>query len=133
MISNYFELNEAFAAQALPVLKDLKVLDKMDQRLTCTAALSLWATRSVARERVFPAPTNVMKQKGGTLGVATMCIGLGQGISTVFEYAFNRSECASRGLVPRLLFFSRNVFGKFFSRQSVRSTMQFTCGSLSPL
>jgi len=28
---------------------------------------------------------NVMKQQGGTLGVATMCIGLGQGITTVFE------------------------------------------------
>jgi len=27
----------------------------------------------------------VMKQNGGNLGVATMCIGLGQGISTVFE------------------------------------------------
>jgi len=26
-----------------------------------------------------------MKQNGGNLGVATMCIGLGQGISTVFE------------------------------------------------
>jgi len=28
---------------------------------------------------------NVMKQNGGTLGVATMCVGLGQGITTVFE------------------------------------------------
>ncbi|MBP8770883.1 MAG: acetyl-CoA C-acyltransferase, partial [Thiopseudomonas sp.] len=28
---------------------------------------------------------NVMKQNSGTLGLATMCIGLGQGISTVFE------------------------------------------------
>ncbi|HCP56054.1 hypothetical protein JBF12_47725, partial [Streptomyces javensis] len=26
-----------------------------------------------------------MKQNGGTLGVATMCVGLGQGITTVFE------------------------------------------------
>ena len=28
---------------------------------------------------------NVMRQNGGTLGVATMCIGLGQGITTVIE------------------------------------------------
>jgi acetyl-CoA acyltransferase len=83
---DYFELNEAFAAQALPVLKDLKVLDKMDQKVNLHGgAIALGHPFGCSGARISGTLLNVMKQKGGTLGVATMCIGLGQGISTVFE------------------------------------------------
>jgi acetyl-CoA acyltransferase len=80
------ELNEAFAAQALPVLKDLKVLDKMDEKVNLHGgAIALGHPFGCSGARISGTLLNVMKQKGGTLGVATMCIGLGQGISTVFE------------------------------------------------
>ena len=81
-----FELNEAFAALALPVLKDLKVLDKMDEKVNLHGgAIALGHPFGCSGARISGTLLNVMKQKGATLGVATMCIGLGQGITTVFE------------------------------------------------
>ena len=80
------ELNEAFAAQALPVLKDLKVLDKMNEKVNLHGgAIALGHPFGCSGARISGTLLNVMKQNGGNLGVATMCIGLGQGISTVFE------------------------------------------------
>ncbi|MCF6783256.1 acetyl-CoA C-acyltransferase FadA [Stutzerimonas stutzeri] len=83
---SHVELNEAFAAQALPVLKDLKLLDKMDEKVNLHGgAIALGHPFGCSGARISGTLLNVMKQKGGTLGVATMCIGLGQGITTVFE------------------------------------------------
>ncbi|MNF80889.1 3-ketoacyl-CoA thiolase [compost metagenome] len=83
---DFFELNEAFAAQALPVLKDLKVLDKMNEKVNLHGgAIALGHPFGCSGARISGTLLNVMKQNGGTFGVATMCIGLGQGISTVFE------------------------------------------------
>lgn len=83
---DFIELNEAFAAQALPVLKDLKVLDKMDEKVNLHGgAIALGHPFGCSGARISGTLLNVMKQNGGTLGVATMCVGLGQGITTVFE------------------------------------------------
>ena len=83
---DHVELNEAFAAQALPVLKDLKLLDVMDQKVNLNGgAIALGHPFGCSGARISGTLLNVMKQNGGTLGVATMCVGLGQGISTVFE------------------------------------------------
>ncbi|MCL6414750.1 acetyl-CoA C-acyltransferase FadA [Aestuariirhabdus sp. Z084] len=83
---DYFELNEAFAAQALPVLKDLKVLDKMDEKVNLNGgAIALGHPFGCSGARISGTLLNVMKQNSGTVGVSTMCIGLGQGITTVFE------------------------------------------------
>jgi len=83
---DFFELNEAFAAQALPVLKDLKVLDKMNEKVNLHGgAIALGHPFGCSGARISGTLLNVMKQNGGNLGVATMCIGLGQGIATVFE------------------------------------------------
>lgn len=83
---DHFELNEAFAAQALPVLKDLKLLEQMDEKVNLNGgAIALGHPFGCSGTRISGTLLNVMKQHGGTLGVATMCIGLGQGISTVFE------------------------------------------------
>lgn len=83
---DYVELNEAFAAQALPVLKDLKLLDKMDEKVNIHGgAIALGHPFGCSGARISGTLLNVMKQNNGRLGVATMCIGLGQGISTVFE------------------------------------------------
>jgi acetyl-CoA acyltransferase len=83
---DYVELNEAFAAQALPVLKDLKVLDKMEEKVNLHGgAIALGHPFGCSGARICGSLLNVMEQQGGTIGIATMCIGLGQGITTVFE------------------------------------------------
>ncbi len=83
---DFVELNEAFAAQSLPVLKDLKLLDKMDEKVNLHGgAIALGHPFGCSGARISGTLLNVMKQNNGSLGVATMCIGLGQGITTVFE------------------------------------------------
>ena len=83
---DHVELNEAFAAQALPVLKDLKLLDKMEEKVNLHGgAIALGHPFGCSGARISGTLLNVMKQNEGTMGLATMCVGLGQGISTIFE------------------------------------------------
>lgn len=80
------ELNEAFAAQALPVLKDLDLLDDVEEKVNLHGgAIALGHPFGCSGTRITGTLLNVMKQHGGTIGVATMCVGLGQGITTVIE------------------------------------------------
>ena len=83
---DFFELNEAFAAQALPVLKDMNLLDKMQDKVNLHGgAIALGHPFGCSGARITGTLLNVMRQNGGTLGVSTMCVGLGQGITTVIE------------------------------------------------
>lgn len=83
---DYVELNEAFAAQSIPVLKDLKLLNHMDTKVNLNGgAIALGHPLGCSGARIVGTLLNVMENKGGTLGLATMCIGLGQGIATVIE------------------------------------------------
>lgn len=80
------ELNEAFAAQALPVLKDLQLLDVMDEKVNLYGgAIALGHPFGCSGTRISGTLLSVMQDGDARLGVATMCIGLGQGISTVIE------------------------------------------------
>jgi acetyl-CoA acyltransferase len=80
------ELNEAFAAQALPVLKDLELLDDMDQKVNLHGgAIALGHPFGCSGTRITGSLLTVMQDRDLSLGVSTMCIGLGQGISTVIE------------------------------------------------
>ncbi|NVJ60094.1 MAG: acetyl-CoA C-acyltransferase FadA [Gammaproteobacteria bacterium] len=81
-----FELNEAFAAQSLPVLKDLNLLDVMEEKVNLNGgAISLGHPLGCSGARISTTLLRLMESKDANLGVATMCIGLGQGIATVFE------------------------------------------------
>ncbi|PHR66666.1 acetyl-CoA C-acyltransferase FadA [Pseudidiomarina marina] len=81
-----WELNEAFAAQSLPVLKGLGLLDVMDEKVNLNGgAIALGHPLGCSGARISTTLINLMESKDATLGVATMCIGLGQGIATVFE------------------------------------------------
>jgi len=83
---DYVELNEAFAAQAIPVLKDLKLLDQMDDKVNLHGgAIALGHPLGCSGTRILGTLLNVMEQRDGNLGLATMCIGMGQGIATVIE------------------------------------------------
>lgn len=80
------ELNEAFAAQSIPVLKDLGFLDALDEKVNLNGgAIALGHPLGCSGARICTTLLNVMQQQDTTLGLATMCIGMGQGVATVFE------------------------------------------------
>jgi acetyl-CoA acyltransferase len=81
-----WELNEAFAAQSLPVLKDLQLLDRMEQKVNLNGgAIALGHPLGCSGARITTTLLHLMKNGDRQTGVATMCIGMGQGIATVFE------------------------------------------------
>lgn len=81
-----WELNEAFAAQSLPVLKDLGLLDVADEKVNVNGgAIALGHPLGCSGARICATLLHAMKAKNATTGVATMCIGFGQGVATVFE------------------------------------------------
>ncbi|PBI81412.1 3-ketoacyl-CoA thiolase [Ewingella americana] len=81
-----FELNEAFAAQALPCVKDLGLLESMEDRVNLNGgAIALGHPLGCSGSRISTTLLNLMEHRDVQFGVATMCIGLGQGIATVFE------------------------------------------------
>lgn len=83
---DHVELNEAFAAQALPVLKDLDLLDCMDEKVNLYGgAIALGHPFGCSGARITGTLLSVMQEHDANLGLATMCIGLGQGIATVVE------------------------------------------------
>ena len=80
------ELNEAFAAQAIPVLKELELLEKMDDKVNLNGgAIALGHPFGCSGTRITTTLLNVMEQRDTNIGLATMCIGMGQGISTIIE------------------------------------------------
>jgi len=82
----YIELNEAFAAQSLAVLKGMKLSDSFEQKVNIYGgAIALGHPLGCSGARITGTLLTVMQQKDATLGLATMCIGLGQGIATVLE------------------------------------------------
>jgi acetyl-CoA acyltransferase len=80
------ELNEAFAAQSLPVLKDLGLLEVADEKVNLNGgAIALGHPLGCSGSRISTTLINLMEAKNAKYGLATMCIGLGQGIATIFE------------------------------------------------
>ena len=83
---DYWELNEAFAAQSLPCIKDLKLKDIAEDRINIHGgAIALGHPLGCSGARISTTLINVLEQNNGKYGVSTMCIGLGQGIATVWE------------------------------------------------
>jgi acetyl-CoA acyltransferase len=80
------ELNEAFAAQSIPVLKDLGLLDKMEEKVNLNGgAIALGHPLGCSGARITGTLAHQLKQNNKKYGLATMCIGLGQGVATVIE------------------------------------------------
>ena len=80
------ELNEAFAAQGLAVLKDLGLLETMDDRVNVNGgAIALGHPLGCSGARITTTLLHAMEWKDAEVGLATMCIGLGQGIATIIE------------------------------------------------
>lgn len=80
------EINEAFSAQILPVIKDLKIESHVDSKVNLHGgAIALGHPLGCSGTRLITTLVNLLEQKDKTLGLATMCIGMGQGISTLIE------------------------------------------------
>lgn len=80
------ELNEAFAAQTLPCIKALGLMDQLDEKINLNGgAIALGHPLGCSGARISTTLINLMEQKQARFGLATMCIGLGQGIATIFE------------------------------------------------
>ena len=80
------ELNEAFSAQSIPVLKELGLLDHLEDKVNLNGgAIALGHPLGCSGARLATSLVHLMAEKHATVGLATMCIGFGQGIATVFE------------------------------------------------
>lgn len=77
------ELNEAFAAQSLGVIRRLG-LDEAKVNVH-GGAIALGHPLGCSGTRIFTTLLHAMRQRGGRYGLATLCVGVGQGVSTIVE------------------------------------------------
>ncbi|WHP07719.1 3-oxoadipyl-CoA thiolase [Acinetobacter corruptisaponis] len=79
------ELNEAFAAQALAVTRDLGLADD-DARINPNGgAIALGHPLGASGARLVTTALNQLEQAGGTYALCSMCIGVGQGIALIIQ------------------------------------------------
>ena len=80
------EFNEAFAAQALSCVRALGLEDRADEMINLNGgAIALGHPLGCSGSRITGTLLNLMEGQDVNIGLATMCIGLGQGIATVIE------------------------------------------------
>ena len=79
------ELNEAFASQGLAVLRDLGVPDDSPLVNPNGGAIALGHPLGMSGARLVLTAVHQLQRSGGRYAVATMCIGVGQGIATLIE------------------------------------------------
>jgi acetyl-CoA acetyltransferase family protein len=77
------ELNEAFAAQAIPVMRELH-LDPETVNVN-GGAIAIGHPLGASGARLVATLAHEMRRRGARYGLATMCIGVGQGIASVWE------------------------------------------------
>ncbi len=80
------ELNEAFAAQSLPVIKDLGLMDHFDEKVNVNGgAIALGHPLGCSGARITTTLIHQMKKQKAEFGISTMCIGMGQGVATIVQ------------------------------------------------
>jgi len=79
------ELNEAFAAQGLAVMRDLGLADDAEHVNPNGGAIALGHPLGASGARLVTAATWQLQRSGGRYALCTMCIGVGQGIALVIE------------------------------------------------
>ena len=77
------ELNEAFAAQAIACVEELKL--DYGRVNVCGGSLAIGHPLGASGARISTTLIHAMRDRQIRLGLATMCIGLGQGIAVIFE------------------------------------------------
>jgi acetyl-CoA acyltransferase len=82
---NFIELNEAFAAQALAVTRDLGLPDDAEHVNPNGGAIAIGHPLGASGARLITTATNQLHLAGARYALCTMCIGVGQGIAVVLE------------------------------------------------
>jgi len=79
------ELNEAFAAQVIPCVRELQIpLEKLNPN---GGAIAMGHPIGCSGARLLTSLVHELRRRQGRYGLATMCIGVGQGIAMVVEHA----------------------------------------------
>ena len=79
------ELNEAFSAQALAVTRDLGLEDDSPKVNPQGGAIALGHPLGMSGARLVMTTVHALEKSGGKLGLATMCVGVGQGLALAVE------------------------------------------------
>ena len=79
------ELNEAFAAQGLAVLRDLQLADDEERVNPNGGAIALGHPLGMSGARLVTTASHELARRGGRYALCTMCIGVGQGIALIIE------------------------------------------------
>lgn len=81
------ELNEAFAAQGLAVLRELGVDDDAEHVNPNGGAIALGHPLGMSGARLVTTAAYQLRRVNGTYALCTMCIGVGQGIAMIIKKA----------------------------------------------
>ena len=79
------ELNEAFAAQALAVTRELGLPDDAEHVNPNGGAIAIGHPLGMSGARLVTTATYEMRRRGGRYALCTMCVGVGQGIALIVE------------------------------------------------
>ena len=79
------ELNEAFAAQALAVLREWDLPDALERVNVHGSGISLGHPVGATGARILATLLRELRRRGARYGLETMCIGGGQGMTAIFE------------------------------------------------
>ncbi len=79
------ELNEAFAAQSLACLRELGLADDAENANPNGGAIAIGHPLGMSGARLVTTALNQLESTNGRYGLATMCIGVGQGIAMIIE------------------------------------------------
>jgi 3-oxoadipyl-CoA thiolase len=79
------ELNEAFASQSLAVLRGLGLPDDADHVNPHGGAIALGHPLGASGARLALTATHQLEKTGGRYGLATLCVGVGQGVALAIE------------------------------------------------
>jgi acetyl-CoA acyltransferase len=82
---DFLELNEAFAAQALAVTRDLGLADSAEQVNPNGGAIAIGHPLGASGARLLTTAINQLQHAGARYALCTMCIGVGQGIAVILE------------------------------------------------
>jgi acetyl-CoA acetyltransferase family protein len=82
---DFIELNEAFASQALAVTRQLGLADDDERVNAHGGAIAIGHPLGCSGARIAMTALNALETHGGKRAIATMCIGVGQGIAALIE------------------------------------------------
>jgi acetyl-CoA acetyltransferase len=79
------EINEAFAAQVLAVLRDLSLADDSDLVNPNGGAIAIGHPLGASGARLVVTAVNALRERGVCRAICSLCVGVGQGVAALIE------------------------------------------------